>query len=147
MKTNKILIAALLAALQGAAWAAPASCTLNRPVVAFPGYDVFSTVDSTTAPVLVVTCTRSATFTATISASTTSGSITTRQMKHATLPDLLGYNLYQDVGHTVLWGTAAGQNVTATGTGGSYTIYGIIPAGQDVNQGSYSDIVTIAVTP
>lgn len=73
--------------------------------------------------------------------------------------DTLGYELYQDSGRTTTWGNAQDTSTIAaddaadtTGNGLSTlnaaharTVYGRIPAGQDVNAGSYSSTVTITI--
>jgi spore coat protein U-like protein len=62
----------------------------------------------------------------------------------------LAYGIYMDSAHTTNWGctstaeqtkTAGASNVAET-----FTTYGVIPAGQNVPAGSYSDSVTYTVT-
>lgn len=73
--------------------------------------------------------------------------------------DTLSYELYQDVGRTVTWGNAqdtstiaaddaadtTGNGISTLNTAQTRTVYGRIPAGQDVNAGSYSNTVTITI--
>lgn len=58
--------------------------------------------------------------------------------------ELLGYELYQDGGRTTAW-TASGAGrysyTAANRSATTLTIYGRIPAGQDVAAGSYTDTV------
>lgn len=73
--------------------------------------------------------------------------------------DTLAYELYSDAGRTVTWGNAqdtstiaaddaadtTGNGISTLNTAQSRTVYGRIPAGQDVNAGSYSNTVTITI--
>ena len=57
-------------------------------------------------------------------------------------PNVLNYQMYQDAAHTVYWGDYPGTNAESkTGTGAyqTFNIYGLVPAGQLVTPGSYSD--------
>lgn len=63
----------------------------------------------------------------------------------------LSYGLFSDAGRTTTWGCDASNDVTNTETTGpsspdTVTVYGRIPAGQDVADGSYSDTVVVTVT-
>ena len=85
-----------------------------------------------------------------IGASSVSGSIANRQMKHTTLSDRLSYNLYTAADYSIVWGTSAsGGAVTLSNIKTPYTavIYARIPAGQDVTIGGYLDSVTATITP
>jgi spore coat protein U-like protein len=73
---------------------------------------------------------------------------TTRRMAGPS-GQFLGYELYSDSGRSVLWGdgTTLGNRVSGTGTGvaQSLTVYGRIPAGQNMMPGSYTDTVVVTV--
>jgi spore coat protein U-like protein len=62
---------------------------------------------------------------------------------------LLGYSLYQNLGHSTNWGNTIGTD-TETGTGNGalqpLTVYGQLPAGQIVALGNYTDTITATVT-
>jgi len=63
--------------------------------------------------------------------------------------NLLSYSLYEDSGHTTVWGQTIGTNtVTGTGTGlpVTQTVYGQIPAQQAMPVGAYTDTITVTVT-
>jgi spore coat protein U-like protein len=127
-----------------------AKCTFTRINLTFPLYDVASATPTTTSPVFQVTCAGNTTSEISIGASAVSGSVTNRQMKHATLNDRLNYNLYKDSGYSSVWGdTAVGAGYGAPRSNGTlpHTIYARIQPGQDVNIGNYSDTVTLTVTP
>jgi spore coat protein U-like protein len=60
----------------------------------------------------------------------------------------LPYNLYQDAGHTLVWGLDNGGTAKAgTGTGAAQniTVYGNIPA-QPIAPGTYTDTVGVTVS-
>jgi spore coat protein U-like protein len=59
----------------------------------------------------------------------------------------LSYQLYQDVGHSTIWGNTDGTHVNYTGTGssGSVTVYGRVNSGQNKPAGSYSDTVLATI--
>lgn len=77
------------------------------------------------------------------------GSVTTRQMQGTTnTAALLNYALYRDTGRTQNWGTATGATVTGTAlaTPTALTVYGQIPAGQNVAADAFTDTVQVTVT-
>ncbi|MHA6910590.1 Csu type fimbrial protein [Ralstonia pseudosolanacearum] len=65
----------------------------------------------------------------------------------------LTYSLFQDSGHTSVWGNTVGTN-TVAGTGAGMapanaitkTVYGLIPSQPSTVPGSYADTVTVTVT-
>ena len=138
-----------------AAW----SCSISVTPLGFGTYDVFSATPDDSTATLSVTCTQVSApvgnlpVTASLSQGS-SGTYATRQMKSGA--NSLSYNMYANATRTTIFGdgtagtstisgtfpfTAVGQNVTGTGT-----IYGRIPAGQDVAVGSYSDSIVATVT-
>ncbi len=75
-----------------------------------------------------------------------SGSTTQRYMKSASAAKL-DYNLYQTSGYAAIWGTGtSGVRATFGKTTTTLTIYGMVPAGQDVAAGSYSDTITATIS-
>lgn len=138
-----------------AAW----SCSISVTPLAFGTYNVFSATPDDSTATLSVTCNQLSApvgnlpVTASLSKGS-SGTYATRQMKSGA--NSLSYNMYANATYTTIFGdgtsgtstisgtfpfTAVGQNVTGTGT-----IYGRIPAGQDVAVGSYSDSIVATVT-
>ena len=63
---------------------------------------------------------------------------------------LLSYNLYQDAGHSQVWGETVGTDVstghTGTGSAQSITVFGLIPVQTTPAIGTYHDIVIVTVT-
>jgi spore coat protein U-like protein len=132
-----------------------ANCTISTAPVAFGAYDPVAA--NATNPLngsgtITVTCTNGSSGTITLGQGTNpaTGSTDTaplRQMKDAGSA-VLAYSLYQDSGRTTVWGNTAGTGVadTGTGTAQNVTVYGTVPAGQNVPVGSYSDTVVATVT-
>jgi spore coat protein U-like protein len=161
MKTwNSCVALSLMALLASAAHAATTvNCTASASGIAFGIYNPLSAVADASTGSLRITCngsgTGSANVTVNVSLSTgLSGSYATRKMFSGV--QTLNYNIY--------WSTAYNQ-IIGDGSGGSFagsagpfpvpaggnnvatgTLYGLIPASQDVAPGSYSDVITVTVT-
>ena len=80
-----------------------------------------------------------------------SGSYAPRKMQ---LVSSLNYNLYTTVNRATVWGDTTGGTGNVSdgyliGLGTvvrSYTVYGTIPAGENVPAGAYGDVITVTVT-
>lgn len=97
-----------------------------------------------------VTCTSTTPYTVGLGAGnglTPTATVTTRHMTGAGVN--LNYQLDQDALHAVNWGNTAGTDTpasaNATGLVVTLTVYGLIPAGQYVAPGAYTDSVTATV--
>ncbi|MEK7679117.1 MAG: spore coat protein U domain-containing protein, partial [Deltaproteobacteria bacterium] len=77
-----------------------ALCFVATTPLNFGAYDVFVTTPDDSAGTITVSCTVNTFVTVQIGISPTSGSFNPRQMKHATLPDLLNYNVYRNAART-----------------------------------------------
>jgi spore coat protein U-like protein len=123
-----------------------ATCTITLVNVAFADYDVFTNAATKSTGKVKVKCTSGTNYT--ISLSPGSGTLTARVMTGG--GNQLDYNLFTDSTHLTVWGDGTSGSVTVSGTGtGSntaYTVYGLIPAKQNVPAGSYSDTITVTVT-
>jgi spore coat protein U-like protein len=100
----------------------------------------------------VVTCNEAPppTVTMELGPSAVSGGFFPRQMRHDSGSDRLAYNFYVDAGGAAVWGDGTGGTATRSdrvfkNKPWTVTIYGRIPAGQDVSAGSYSDTLTITI--
>ena len=138
------LLAFLVLAL--VAQSAAAVCSIGVPGVAFGAYDPRSPSATDGAGTLTFTgCT--AAYTISLS-SGSSSSYAPRKM--AAGPYRLEYNLYTDPGRNAVWGDGTGgtsvRSVSGAPDGANYTVYGRIPAAQNVGAGSYSDQVIVTVT-
>jgi spore coat protein U-like protein len=150
----------LLAAL-GAQPAVAASwtCTVSATGPAFGIYNPCATAADEINGSLSATCTLlsggAATVTLVDSFSTgSSGTYSNRTLRSGT--NILNYNLYYDAGYSEIRGNGSGGsytgsatlnltagNPTQTATG---TIYGKIPAGQNVAPGTYTDTLVVTIT-
>lgn len=139
MPCRPLAAALAMAALPG--WAA---CTLSVQGVAFGSYDVFSyqSVDSTGN--ISVTCDVATAYSISISPGT--GSYATRSMANG--PHRLNYNLFTDATRTTVWGdgTSGSGVVAGNGTMANHTVFGRIPARQNLHIGAYSDNLTVTLT-
>lgn len=123
---------------------AHAACNVTVVNVAFGNYDVFNTSDTDTTGTVKVTCDASTSYTIAISAG--SGTFASRVMMNGSFQ--LDYNLFTDPQRLTIWGDGTGGTTTvaATDSGATYTVYGLIPARQNVQAGSYVDTLTVTVT-
>ncbi len=125
------------------------NCSITTAAVAFGSYDPI--VANATTPLdgtgsVVVTCTKGAGTRIDLGlGANASGS--TRRMLGGT--DNLTYELYSDTGRTTVWGSGAGAGLTiATApskAARTFTVYGRVPAGQDVGAASYADTVVATI--
>ena len=150
----------------GAAWLGflaadtmAATCSAASPGLSFGNYNVFSAAVVNMNGTISITCSRvlgetSVTVSYEIFLSTgQSNSFVQRQMKSGT--NTLGYNLYRANNHAVVWGDGTGSTQTVTGSLNlnnanptrtvSKTVFGQIPALQDVAVGIYGDNVQVTV--
>lgn len=123
-----------------------ASCGVSTSGLSFGNYDVFSTLNDDVTGTISVNCTSGAPYS--ISLSSGFGIYAARAMTNA--GNTLAYNLYLDPTRLTIWGDgSAGTGIfNGTGTGASVgtTVYGRIPAKQNVPVGNYMDTITITVT-
>lgn len=75
------------------------------------------------------------------------GSFTAREMRSGA--DKLDYNLYTDASRTSVWGDGQGGSdsvkVHPQAESVSVTVYGRIPAGQNVRAGTYTDTLIVSI--
>ncbi len=132
-----------------------ANCTISTSAVSFGSYDPVSANASsalTATGGVSVTCTTGASPVVTLAQGSNPGTgshdgTPLRQMSDGA-GDNLAYNLYQDSGHSTVWGNTSGtgQAATADGTSHTLTVYGSIAGGQNVPIGTYSDTVVATVS-
>lgn len=95
---------------------------------------------------ITVTCTKNASYNIGLDGGG-SGNINARVMVNG--GNNVGYQLYSDTNHTVVWGNTIGTNtVSSSGTGSSqaFTVYGQVPAQATPPAGVYNDTVNVTVT-
>jgi len=153
-----LALAAMLAH-PGAARAAPPSCTMSSAGLAFGKYDPTSSVAVTASGSISFTCTYTGTgFTAYLTISPgSSGNYLDRTLTFGS--QSLNYNIYVNAADTEVFGGGTGNGSSGTwyyylcypGAGQSGTqyvapMYGLLPAGQDVSAGLYSDTIVVTLT-
>lgn len=132
-----------------------ANCTISTSAVAFGAYDP---VSANAASALngtggvTVTCTNGSSAAITLGQGANANAGSTDAVPDRRMIDgssnHLSYSLWQDSARTVVWGNTAGTGVghSGDGTATNVTIYGKIPAAQNVPAGSYGDTVVATVT-
>ncbi len=132
-----------------------ATCSISTTALGFGAYDPVgannaSPLDGTGN--VIVTCTNGASAALTLgqgsnAAAGSTDAVPVRRMKNAG-GVFLSYSMYTDAAHTTIWGNTSGTSVAQTGSGtaSSVTVYGRIPAGQNVASGAYADTVVATVT-
>ena len=155
----------ILAALGLAACFAPpakaatvVNCTVSAGGIAFGIYNPLNGVADASTGTLRVNCSGSGTGSATVTLNLTlstgmSGTYATRKMFSGV--NTLNYNIYWSTAYTQIMGDGTGGSFAGTASfvvpaGGSNfatgTMYGLIPALQDVVPGSYADTITVTVS-
>lgn len=125
------------------------ACNLTANDLDFGNYSSISGSPLDATSTIDVTCTNGTAYTVLLDDGTTlGGDFTARLMTDST--NTLEYNLYTTSGRTTVWGDSTGATATVGNTGDgtqqSLTVYGRIPASQNVPVGSYSDSVTATVS-
>jgi spore coat protein U-like protein len=149
-RTRLILasLAALVVLSASEAHAAP-SCTISATSVNFGSYNVFtgSSTDSTGS--VTINCNGSAHNIIVTLSQGASSTFNPRTMLKG--GETLTYNLYRDAARTTIWGDGTGGTSTYTNANPpnnsdvNLTVYGRVPAGQDVSAGTYSDTVAAVI--
>jgi spore coat protein U-like protein len=128
------------------------TCVINSAsALSFPAYDPTQGAQAATSSISV-NCTNTTPFNIGLSAGGGSGaSVANRVMTSGT--NTLTYSLYQDSGHSTVWGnTVNTDTVAASGLGMASsnaivkTVYGQIPNQPNAVPGSYADTVTVTVS-
>lgn len=124
--------------------AAAAECSLNVIGLTFGSYDPFSSTDTDITGSVSLTCDTETSVQLSLSAGF--GPFAARQMRNGN--KTLFYNLFTDPSRLSIWGDGSPGTslVSFSGTAGSQTIYGRIPARQNVSVGTYSDTITVTLT-
>ncbi|RPJ83493.1 MAG: SCPU domain-containing protein, partial [Acidobacteria bacterium] len=124
------------------------ACTLSITGVAFGAYDVFNTTPLDSTGAVVFECDKQDKRIRIILSTGSSGSFAARTMTQGA--DVLWYNLYIN-GLATIWGDGtAGTGYYFTNNPPNnrpvtVTIYGRVPAGQDVRRGPYADMIQVQI--
>lgn len=127
---------------------AAAECTLGVTDVTFGDYDVFTPNDTDITGSITVSCDSDTSLQVALGAGY--GSFAARRLQNGGTgggADLL-YNLYLDASRLTIWGDGSpGTSLLGlSGLGGNYTIYGRVPARQNVPAGHYGDTIVVSLT-
>lgn len=125
-----------------------AGCTISTTGVSFGAYNVFATSPLDSTGSVTYRCTGNASITVTLGKG---GAATYNPRRMLKGSEALNYNLYLDASRTTIWGDGTGGTQTYSNpsvpnnTNITVTIYGRIPASQDVSAGSYSNTITATI--
>lgn len=143
----------ILGLVCGPAQALLATCTVSATTVAFGSYNPFNASNTDSTGTISVACSGLGVLVNyTIKLSTGgSGSYSPRRMSSG--GNTLNYNLYTTSGRTTTWGDGTGGTGTISDgytlsigtTTRPYTVYGRVPALQNVRSGAYTDTITVTV--
>lgn len=137
MQIKSILVASCLLIMSQTCFGA--ICDIkNTLMVDFGSYNPFSSQDNDSAEDMQISCVGLRLLTVEISAGN-SGQINQRKMFSNN--EALNYNLYSNAGRTTIWNRLS----TIVILNRTLTIYGRIPAGQDVKSGAYTDNLTVTL--
>jgi spore coat protein U-like protein len=131
------------------------NCDVTATGLNFGSYDVFAPVPLDSTASINVSCNippqnPQAPLAVTISLSPgSSGSFAPRSMQSAGA-DTLDYNLYANASMSAIWGDGGGSSTVQSAFVTSAmpwnaTLFGRIPARQNVSAGSYSDTITVTI--
>lgn len=126
------------------------TCTFGSITgVNFGSYDVFNPGPTKGTGTISYSCKKTGGVrNVTMSLSTGSGTFANRTLR--TGSNVLNYNLYPDAANSQVWGDGTGTTYLYTTDPVdnrlyTLTVYGTIPAGQDVGVGSYTDTITVTM--
>lgn len=129
------------------------TCSVTATSINFGNYDVALLLHNDSTGTITVTCniTPPPDAAIMIGPSPDSGIFNPRRMKHSSISEFLNYNLFTNALRTVIWGNGTQGTSTITlknvpkNKPQTVTIYGRIPAGQDVSSGQYSDTLVVTI--
>jgi len=144
-----ILVVGGSSALIGRLCASPAiaACTVSTTSVNFGAYDPKATGADNGTGSLIISCNKGSPGKNSLIALSkgNSGSYGTRHLLSGA--NILTYNLYGDSARTQIWGDGSGGSFTLGYTDSdTFTVYGRIPALQNVPAGTYGDAITVTIT-
>jgi spore coat protein U-like protein len=143
----------LLSLAVGLGLATPAAaCTISSAGVAFGAYNPRATGADNSSGTITVVCASTVTAPVVQLSTGQSGTYSARRMTSGGWN--LNYNLFTNSARTTIWGNGTGGSVSQTLSGGTVsggqrtftrTVFGRIPALQNVGAGSYGDTITLTV--
>jgi spore coat protein U-like protein len=123
------------------------NCTIQTTPVLFGDYNVLSVTSKTTTGTVTYQCTLGVNIVVTLSRGS-SAAFDPRTMRNGS--EVLNYNLYREATYQTIWGDGTGGSQTYTAVAAllvpvTVTVYGRVPAQQDVAAGGYSDSVVATI--
>ena len=143
-----IALIVLLPVLHFASGRAEAACTISTTPVNFGNYNVLNPTATDSTGRVTITCGTDSNVAIQLGTGV-SGTYFSREMRSG--PERLFYNLYRNAARTIIWGdgTSGTQQVIIANPPNfsprNVTVYGRIPALQDVAVGAYADTVVATV--
>ena len=126
-----------------------ASCTVSASDLEFGAYSPRSQAPVQGQTSIQLLCGAATTAEVSLDAGSGPGASTSRRrMEQDAGSDRLDYDLFQDPARTIHWGDRSGVDtleVQTTGVSLTIPVYGQIPGGQRVREGTYSDTITVRV--
>ena len=145
MKLINQILFFLIIVLSGKAFGQ--TCNLSIVSVNFGSYDAFASAPNVVAGQITETCDTGLPFVIKITPGENSGGSFHPRKMISSRGDTLSYNLYRDSTYYEVLGDGTGNTFTLTGNGGyeSFTVYGHIPALQNIPPGTYSDSAVVTI--
>lgn len=135
--------------------AAGAVCNVSATSVAFGAYNPLSPINTDATGTVTVTCSGLLSLLVSYEILLSKGGAGTYSPRRmASGSNTLNYNLYTTITRTTIWGDTTGGSARVTGnilvqlltpTSNNHTVYGRIPAQQNVAPGAYTDSITVTV--
>jgi spore coat protein U domain-containing protein, fimbrial subunit CupE1/2/3/6 len=150
MRPSRFLITLAAGAVGLLAAPAEAACTISTTAVNFGTYNVFQGTPDDAVGQVTVRCTTLSLFVRVDLDRGGAPSFDPRQMRQGS--EILTYNLFRDAARTTIWGDGTGgtqdffQFIVPANQNINVSVYGRIPAGQDVSAGAYSNTVTATIS-
>jgi len=125
------------------------SCTISATSVNFGNYNVFAGAALDSTGTISYRCNAAAANITIALSRGTSSTYTPRTM--ALSGEIMNYNLYTNAARTTIWGDGTGgtavhfQGNPPNNSNVNVTIFGRIPAGQDVRAGSFTDTISATI--
>jgi spore coat protein U-like protein len=149
MSTLRVMVLAAVVLCAGAWEARAETCTVGTTSLQFGIYDVFASSPNDSTATIVLSCQGNARDVRIAISRGTAPTFGSRRMWKGS--ERLFFNVFRDAARTAVWGDGTGGSqveiVDQVRNNDPYpvTVYGRVPAGQDVSAGSYTDSVTVTI--
>lgn len=123
------------------------NCTLSIVSINFGSYESLTSSPNVATGEITVNCDHDLPFVIKLGHGQNSGSGFHPRKMISSRGDTFTYNLYRDSTRNEVFGDGTGDTFTQTGTGENqqFTVYGRIPARQNIRAGAYRDSVTVTL--